>query len=135
MKDYWKEFLKDVPTSELENEIKQRKSTGEYFKVKRNINPISLSIIGKIDDALKQFGSYTFDDKGPYEVMDIGSIVYALKQKEVEEISTILSQILDNYENKKRSSSLVSTIIGELDESIPDDDFEELLNSDNRFEY
>jgi hypothetical protein len=44
------------------------------------------------------------------------------------------SKILDNYSNYERAFSVVGCIIGEFD-SLPEDEFDELLDSDERFEY
>jgi hypothetical protein len=127
----WEEFIKDIPTDILVSELERRKEEG-----KNNIkaSPIAHDIMKGIDDALIQFGQYTFDDKGPYEVMDIGTFVYKLKSMSVKEVATILSQVLDNYNDYNRASSAVNAIIGEFD-SMPEEWFEELLDSDKRFEY
>jgi hypothetical protein len=127
----WEEFIKDIPTDILVSELERRKEEG-----KNNIkaSPIAHDIMKEIDDALIQFGQYTFDDKGPWEVMDIGTFVYKLKSMSVKEVATILSQVLDNYNDYNRASSAVNAIIGEFD-SMPEEWFEELLDSDKRFEY
>jgi hypothetical protein len=123
----WKEFLKDVPTEILLSEIENRKN-------KNTISDLASFIIDKLDYAIKQFGSYTFEDKGPDEVIDIPSIKNKLSNKPIKEIAKILSEVLDNYPNYGHASSLVNYIIGEFD-NLSDEDFEELLDSDDRFEY
>ena len=125
----WSEFLKDVPTEILLSEIEKRK-TKQYSSV----SELAIDIMNQIDEAIKLFGNYSFDDKGPYEVMDIKSIKNKLSKKSIKEIASILSEILDNYPNYEKASRLVECIIGEFD-NLPEDDFTELLNSDDRFEY
>lgn len=125
----WSEFLKDVPTDALVSEIESRKSQ-KYLSVSKT----AAYIMEKIDDAIKRFGIYSFDDKGPDEVMDIDSIVRSLSGKSVKEIGSILSEILDNYSDSKRALRFVECIIREFD-YLPEDEFTELLESDERFEY
>lgn len=125
----WSEFLKDVPTDALLSEIETRK-----IKQSSSVSESAKDIMSKIDKAIEMFGSYSFDDKGPWEVMDINSIKKNLSTKSIKEIAAILSEILDNYSNYKRATSVVGCIIGEFD-SLPEDEFDELLDSDDRFEY
>ena len=127
----WEEFIKEIPTDVLVSELERRKEEG-----KNNIkaSPIAHDIMEEIDDALIQFGHYTFSDKGPWEVMDIGTFAYKLKSMSAKEAGTILSQVLDNYKDYDRAISAVNAIIGEFD-SMPNEWFDELLNSDERFEY
>ena len=94
-----------------------------------------------LDDALKTFGSYTFGDKGPHEVMDIDDIKNSLSKLTIKGIGEVLSQVLDNYEKVSsvdggdyEASYLVNTIIGDFDD-LSEEDFDELLDCDDRFEY
>jgi flagellar motor switch protein FliG len=133
----WEEFIKDIPTDVLVYELERRK---EEVKNKINANPISHDIMEEIDDALIQFGHYTFSDKGPWEVMDISTLVQKLKTKTAKEVGEILSQVLDNYEKfsssgeYKHAEYVVNAIVGEFD-SMSEEWFDELLDSDERFEY
>lgn len=99
-----------------------------------NSSQSALYIMSEIDKAIKKFGEYSFDDKGPWEVMNFDSIVKDLKDKSMKEIGSILSEVLDHYSNQNRAMETVSCIISELD-YLPEDQFDELLNSDERFEY
>ena len=128
MKD-WGEILKDVPTEALHAEIERRKGIKN-----ESISPAAIDIMDRIDNAVEKFGSYTFDDKGAWEVMSISSIKKELAGKPAEEIASILSEVLDNYSNKHRASETVSCIISELDD-MPEEEFDRLLGSDERFEY
>ena len=125
----WTEFLKDVPTDALLSEIETRK-----IKQSASVGESATDIMSQIDKAIEMFGSYSFDDKGPWEVMDINSIKKNLSTKSIKEIASILSQVLDNYSNYERASYVVNCILGEFD-SLPEDEFDELLDSDDRFEY
>ena len=53
----------------------------------------SREIIDQIDKALKQFGEYSYLDKGAEEVMDVGKISARLKDMSVIEILTVLEEV------------------------------------------
>ena len=98
------------------------------------ISPVAADIIAKIDKAIQKFGTYSYDDKGPGEVMDINSIIINLQGKPIKEIGRILSEVLDNYPNYSRANTFVCCVIGEFD-YLQEDEFDELLDLDERFEY
>lgn len=131
----WEDFIKDIPTEALLAELERRKDT-EKNNIKAS--PIAFDIMEEIDDALIQFGHYTFGDKGPYEVMSISTISHKLKSKTVKEVAEILTQVLDNYESYssvgsyRHAEDVVNTLIGELDDM---EWFDELFQYDDRFEY
>ncbi len=133
----WREFLKDVPTDILLSELDSRR---EDDMNSIDIDPVAIEIMSAIDDALTSFGSYSFGDKGPHEVMDIYSLKRKLLGKSINEIGEILTQVLDNYGdvstvgNDEHASETVNSIIGEFDD-LSEEDFTELLDYDNRFEY
>jgi hypothetical protein len=66
--------------------------------------------------------------------MNIDAIVKNLQGKPVKEIGRILSEVLDNYPVYGRASTLVNCIIGEFD-YLPEEEFNELFDCDERFEY
>ncbi len=125
----WSEFLKDVPTEALLSELKSRGN-----KKYDSVSDIANDIMKDIDKAIELFGSYSFDDKGPYEVMNLVPIVKKLKDKPISEIGSILSEVLDKYSDLSRSTEVVNCILGEFD-TLPKDKFDELLRLDDRFEY
>ena len=45
---------------------------------------------GKLNAALKEFGTYSFDDKGPHEVMSIGILKSDLKAMSAEDALAVL---------------------------------------------
>lgn len=87
-------------------------------------------IKGQLHLAIKQFGEYSFFDKGPDEVMLIGPIICDLEQLPLDQISKVLSGILDD--EKEYGQQLVATLITSLDHRP---DFADLFEMDNRFEY
>jgi len=54
-------------------------------------------IIEKIDEALKQFGEYNYEDKGAREVMDLGEIAKRLKEMDASEIVAVLTEVEKNH--------------------------------------
>jgi len=98
------------------------------------ISSDALDLINKIDAAIKKFGTYSYDDKGPYEVMNINEIMIGLQSKPIAEIGKILSEVLDNYPNYDRAHRFVCCVIGELD-YLPEEEFDKLFDLDERFEY
>lgn len=99
----------------------------------------STEILEKLDEALKKFGTYSFDDKGPDEVMDIDSIVKQLKILTPEQAGSILKEVsssksydLSNsyfflfFSENNRKKRLAETLVNYL-ETMPDEWFEKML--------
>jgi len=136
---------------ELLKEADSKMSIGEFeslaesiidyideMRIKKSRKPIvgaeAAKLIDKIDAAIKKFGTYSYDDKGPYEVMNMKEIMIGLQSKPVKEIGKILSEVLDGYPNYGRAHRFVCCVLGELD-YLPEEEFDEILYSDERFEY
>lgn len=89
----------------------------------------------EIDEALIQFGHYTFSDKGPHEVMSISTYSHKLKSKPIKEVAVILTQIPDNYESYSsvhsytQAEDLVNTLVGEMNDM---EWFDELFQYDSQ---
>jgi len=102
----------------------------EYADVKQGEpNEYGEYLVKELKDALKTFGEYTYNDKGAYEVMAIDEYVSELIDMDIKEVADILTYVLDNHDN---ANEMVSCIIGEMEDR---EDFEELFELDNRFEY
>lgn len=131
----WDEFLKDVPTTVLIAELERRQ---EEEKNNIKASPIAHDIMEEIDNALVQFGDYTFGDKGPHEVMAIYTFTRKLRNMPAKDIAEILTQVLDNYPlpgsvgSEGHGERTVNAIIGDLDDIA---DFDDLFQYDDRFEY
>lgn len=119
----------EFTTEELKAEINRR----EEAKKVSNLHPLTVDFCKRINDAIKKFGSYSFMDKGPDEVMDMTKIVNKLSKLDIETIAGILTQCLDSKDVKPEfSASFVECVISCLDDRS---DFEELFDFDDRFEY
>lgn len=54
-----------------------------------------LALIKKsIDEAVNDFGAYSFKDKGPWEVMDYDSILNHMKSLELDDARKVLEEVL-----------------------------------------
>ena len=92
---------------------------------------IGNELIEDLKYALERFGTYSYHDKGADEVMDINSWMKKLDKLTIKELGTTLSYVLDNH---KDSGNLIECIIGSSDHR-EENDFDELLDMDERFQY
>jgi hypothetical protein len=105
-----------------ENIVKaNKKSVGD--------NEYGQFLCDELSDAITQFGEYTYHDKGADEILYISTYVKELNKKSIEEVAGILTYLLDNHED---ANEMVSCLISSMDDR---DDFEELFEYDDRFEY
>jgi hypothetical protein len=70
-------------------------------------------IIDRINHALAMFGSYTYNDKGAREVMDINEIVECLKTMPAKEIIAVLQEVELKHKNPY---PCLSDILGAMDD-------------------
>lgn len=81
--------------------------------------------IKQIKQAIRLFGTYTYGDKGPREVMDIETIVQELRSMPLAETKELLEKVVKYDVKNQRGHALVSAILVSL-QDLPDDQFEEL---------
>ena len=86
----------------------------------------SKEIMEEIDQALKQFGEYTYGDKGAWEVMDVEKIAERLKDMSAEEILSTLGEVEKNH---RWPQPFLSDLIVSLQDWM-DPKAEELFNSE-----
>jgi len=72
----------------------------------------AIEIINDINDALKQFGTYPYHDKGAHEVMDIPKIANHLKQMPAEDIIKVLTEVENSHDDPQ---PCLSSIFSYLD--------------------
>ena len=90
-------------------------------------------LISELNNSLNQFGVYTFQDKGPHEVLHISKYVNHFKSMEVNDVATILTYVLDKSKYPQYSEDFVNAIIGDLDSVLCN--FDTIFDYDDRFEY
>ena len=84
-------------------------------------------ILKDLDKALKDFGTYTFDDKGPHEVMFIDDFTSRLKALPYKEAAEVLKLVGEGRKDT-RGETLRDTLVGSMDDApLTDEQFEELL--------
>lgn len=119
-------------TDELRKEVERREKL-ETEERNKDLHVLTVRCVNEVKEALKEFGEYTFGDKGPDEVMNIHKLVNEFDLYDSETISKILSQCLDTTEVKSYFMELfVSTVLHGLEHR---EDFGHILISDDRFEY
>lgn len=87
------------------------------------------SIIAKTKEALEQFGTYQFDDKGPHEVMDFGTITKDLRKMEPSAAAAIIKEVaLSTEVEDERARAVAAQVLRHLD------DWDELFEQDKLME-
>lgn len=82
-------------------------------------------ILTELDEALKEFGTYSFDDKGPEEVMNLDGIVNTLNAMDVKEVVDILETVSAASD---RAKTLVEHLLMDM-QDIPDERWDALMES------
>jgi hypothetical protein len=80
---------------------------------------VAAGIIEQLESALKQFGEYSFDDKGPDEVMDTDAIRSQIDALPAEEAAAVLQALCDHSE---RGIELAGSLLNMMDSTEMDDD-------------
>ena len=91
-------------------------------------NMTAENILEKLTEALTRFGTYSFDDKGPYEVMNITPITNYVKTLSKEDAATIIKEVIDAEGYSNRNKALADAIAGECDD-MPEDWFDYVLEN------
>jgi hypothetical protein len=79
-----------------------------------DMHPVTEECLEKMTEALKRFGTYSYDDKGPNEVMDIPNLVAQIRALPVEEAGEVLLEIANSPTKKLRGAPLASAILMDL---------------------
>lgn len=81
-------------------------------------------VLNDLNQALKEFGEYTYRDKGAEEIMDVKVYYDFLKAKQASEVIAFLEEL---YQLDKNSEKLISAILMRLQDC---DDFDRYMESD-----
>lgn len=90
---------------------------------------LSTLILSELGIALKQFGTYSFDDKGPSEVMDIPDLARKLRCLDSDVAAKIIIEVSKSKKYKGRGYTVAQTLVQYLenwDELFLNDDIKEL---------
>ncbi len=77
----------------------------------------SEQIIIEINEALEQFGSYNYHDKGAEEVMDLYAIFNDLKTMNPEEVIKVLTEVKINHKDPNPFLEDIMTRLGNWNNS------------------
>lgn len=92
---------------------------------KTSKNPFSQKLLNELKQSLKEFGTYSFDDKGPNEVMDVSSLVREYKILSLAEKMQVSKDLKSNF----RANEVLITILSDLDEKqLPEKDLKKILD-------
>ena len=69
----------------------------------------SIKIEEEITKAIHQFGTYSFDDKGPEEVMNISILINEFNQLNLKEKVQIAQEVKDSF----RATTVLAMLIGQ----------------------
>ncbi len=81
------------------------------------LHPLTKEIRTKIREAVKEFGSYSYGDKGPHEVMEVGELVDKLKALPEDELRKVHREL-----NKTEHGEIFVDYVCEPFEKIEDAD-------------
>lgn len=80
------------------------------------MNELTKECLAELGVALKRFGTYSFDDKGPSGVMDIDLLVEKLRVLPVVEATAVLLELASCNEYDGRSNELACELVAELED-------------------
>lgn len=102
----------------------------EEFTMETEISAISglitpEKLIKEMEDGIKEFGSYSYFDKGPEEVMELGSILKQLNSQTKEEIHDFLKSVRGKTKRGSKREKLCSALLLKLQyNKFSDEDWE-----------
>lgn len=84
--------------------------------MKEALHPLTRKLLAELAAALRKFGNYSFDDKGPAEVMDIAPLVNDLRGLPAAEAAQVLRELaLSRASGRDRPRSLATHLVGEME--------------------
>ena len=81
------------------------------MKTPKQVSKLALSAL-KV--ALKKYGTYQFDDKGPSEVIDVDSLVAEVRELSSKDAAEAIKLIVEGHKDCDRGATLARSILGEL---------------------
>lgn len=78
------------------------------MKTPKQVAKLALSAL-KV--ALKKYGTYQFDDKGPREVMDVDSLVAEVREFSSKDAAEAITLIVEGYKKDNRGETLARSIL------------------------
>jgi len=79
------------------------------------MNKLTEECLTELGLALKRFGTYHYDDKGPHEVMDLEPLIAKFQELTAIEAAEVLREIAASPEYDNRGSFLTETLLGNME--------------------
>jgi hypothetical protein len=98
--------------------------TEVLYSMSKTNDALVKKCLSKLGEALKRFGTYSFDDKGPNEVMDIKELTDEIRRLPAVDAVAVLQAINSSGKYEGRGASLASTLIVNMQ------DWDELFEQD-----
>ena len=67
--------------------------------------------LDEIGVALKRFGTYSYDDKGPHEVMDVDSLEEKMRSLSAQDAGDVILELAKSKKHDGRGEYLASTLL------------------------
>ena len=80
------------------------------------MNELTKECLTELGLTLKQFGTYSFDDKGPHEVMNIEPLLKKFRAMPAEKAAEVLVELAASPKHNGRGESLASTLVGAMED-------------------
>lgn len=80
------------------------------------MEPLTLAILEELKIALKSFGTYTFDDKGPMEVMGMKGHAISLRDMPAEGAAMVIFELARSKKHSGRPMAVASDLVSMLDD-------------------
>ena len=98
-------------------------STQGVFVPKTKKHPFVEKLLKEVKQAIKEFGTYSFDDKGPEEVMNVSPLIREFKSLNLQD----KKQVVKNLKKNNRGNSVLICILGDLESNMQEVEFKEIL--------
>jgi hypothetical protein len=86
-------------------------------------HPFTQQLNQELTQALQEFGTYSFDDKGPEEVMDLSGLTQIFRQLSTAEKVQVAQEIYHNF----RANSVLIVLLNNI--HLSDSDLQTVLNN------
>lgn len=78
------------------------------------MHTLATRILDELSEALEDFGTHSFDDKGAGEVMGTGELGYALRKLAPPDAAVVLLEVARDPRHKKRGLRVAEALVLEL---------------------
>jgi hypothetical protein len=80
------------------------------------MNKLTKECLTELGLALKRFGTYSFDDKGPHEVMHLPSLLDKFRELSATEAAEVLRELAASPKYSNRGSYLAETLLAYMED-------------------